>query len=138
MLPLVPGELTPACHPDLIRRTGLSEPADLADHTLLHETDEAAWKEWLLQAGVPDLQPARKEYYEDTNVRQQTAIAGGGVVLVCPQLISQEVAEGKLVLPFDISLNSYGYYFITPPDSRGIPQVCEFARWIEWEARKPT
>ena len=136
MLLLVPGDLTPACHPDLIRRTGLSEPADLADHTLLHETDETAWQEWLQLAGVPELNPKRKEYYEDTNVRQHTAIAGGGVVLVCPRLIQHDIATGKLVLPFDIKLDSYGYYLIISPDSRDTPQVREFARWIELEARK--
>ena len=86
---------------------------------MLHENDETAWQEWLQLAGMPNLKAKHKEYYEDTNVRQQTAIAGGGVVLVCPQLVSHEIAEGKLVLPFDITLDSYGYYLVIPVESRG-------------------
>ncbi len=132
---LIRGDLTPACHPDLLRDPGLSTPAALAHHTLLHESDESAWREWLCVAGEPDLQPKRKEFHEDTNVRQQTAMAGAGVVLVCPALVADDVAAGRLVLPFDIHLNIWSYYLIIPPDRMMIPNVRRFANWIEQEVQ---
>lgn len=128
---LLRGSLTPACHPDLLHNPGLSTPATLAHHTLLHETDERAWREWLRMAGEPNLQPKRKEFYEDTNVRQQAAMVGVGVALVCPDLVAEDVVAGRLIFPFDIHLNTWSYYLIIPPDRMMIPDVERFSNWIE-------
>ena len=132
------GNLTPACHPDLLHTPGLKIPADLAHHTLLHESDESVWWEWLRLAGVPRIQPKRKVFYEDTNVRQQSAVAGAGVALVCPELVADDLAAGRLVLPFDIVLDTWSYYLIIPPDRLMIPNVRRFANWIESEASAST
>ncbi len=132
------GNLTPACHPDLLLTPGLVTPADLVRHTLLHESVESVWWEWLRLAGVPHLQPKRKEFYEDTNVRQQSAVAGAGVVLICPELVADDLAAGRLVLPFDIVLDTWSYYLIIPPDRLMIPNVRHFANWIERQASVST
>ena len=124
---LLGGDLTPACHPSLGE---LSDPADLAGHTLLHERDETSWRAWLDLAGVPDLEPARKEFYEDTNVRQQAAIEGEGFALVCPTLVEDDLAAGRLTCPFDLRLETYGYYLVVPPDRLRVAHVRTFVDWI--------
>ena len=123
---LLAGDLTPACHPDL----RLGQPGDLTHHILLHESDETSWAEWLALAGVPGLSATRKEFYEDTNVRQQAAIEGEGVALVCPPLVADDLAARRLVLPFDLKLKSYAYYLVAPPDRLANPKVKRFVDWL--------
>ena len=127
---LLGGDLTPACHPDLLQGKPLQEPADLASHTLLHETDRRAWREWLLQAGCDTLDVARETFYEDTNVRQQAAMSGAGVALVCPALIESDLQAGRLILPFAESLDSYGYYLVAPPEGETTARIRAFCDWI--------
>ncbi len=130
-----PGNLTPACSPGLITAGApLQVPTDLARHTLLHEAAEASWREWLECAGVPDLEPARKVYYEDTNVRHQATLEAQGFSLVCPSLVRDDLAANRLVCPFDIHLESYGYYLVVPPARRVNATVRKFANWVLAEA----
>ncbi len=133
---LIPGNLTPACGPALL--TGGNrprKPEDLRRHALLHESDERSWLEWLAAAGVPGLQPARQAFYEDTNVRQQAAKEGEGFALVCPELVADEIAAGRLVCPFDIRLETFSYYLLVPPDRFEIPNVRKFVAWLANEAQ---
>ena len=131
---LVAGDLTPACSPSLLAgRSG--DPASLSpslleEAVLLHESNETAWRAWLALAGVGKLHPARNEFHEDTNVRQQLAIAGGGFALVCPTLVADDVAAGRLVLPFAPRLTSYAYYLVIPRSRREERRVRNFASWI--------
>ena len=128
---LVEGALTPACHPALLAGPrALRTPADLGHHTLLHETDDKSWLEWLAKAGEPGLDPAHKQFYEDTNVRQQAAIEGQGVALVCPRLAADDLAAGRLACPFDIRLDSYSYYLVVPPNRLDVPNVRKFVNWL--------
>ena len=128
---LVAGNLTPACHPSLLE--GLEQPYDpriLQHFVLLHETDAVSWQEWLQLAGVPDLRPVRNEFYSDTNVRQQAAIEKQGVALVCPELVADDINEGRLVCPFPQHLDSYSYYLIVPEDRMNIAKVRSFVHWL--------
>ncbi len=128
---IVSGNLTPACHPSLLE--GIDDPTDpllLQRFALLHETDVTSWQEWLQLAGVDGLVPLRNEYYSDTNVRQQAAIEKQGFALVCPALIRDDIAEGKLVCPFEQSLDSYSYYLIVPEDRLNIAKVRDFVHWL--------
>jgi LysR family glycine cleavage system transcriptional activator len=134
---LLPGNLTPACHPCLL--DGIADPSDpniLAQFALLHETDTVSWQEWLSLAGVPDLQPLRNEYYSDTNVRQHASVNKQGFSLVCPELIRDEIMEGTLVCPFNQYLDNYGYYLRVPEDRLQIPNVRKFVNWLEKEVSK--
>lgn len=132
---LIDGNLTPACRPSLIQDRETIVPADLTEHALLYERDERSWHEWLSLADVPDLRPRRREYYEDTNVRQQAAIEGEGWALVCPRLVVDDLEAGRLVCPFNIHLKTYSYYLVVPPDRRTLPKVRTFTDWISNEAR---
>ena len=131
---LVAGNLTPACHPSLLEGIeDSSDPRLLQQFALLHETDVTSWQEWLQLAGADDLVPLRNEYYSDTNVRQQAAIEKQGFALVCPELIADDIAAGKLVCPFQQQLESYSYYLIVPEDRMNIAKVRDFVHWLkEW------
>ncbi len=131
---LVPGNLTPACHPSLLE--GIDNSADpliLSRFSLLHETNDSSWREWLALAGVPDLKPARAPIYDDTNVRQRAAAEKHGFALVCPALIKEELAQGELVCPFSQYLDRWAYYLIVPEDRLGIRRVRAFVDWLTRE-----
>lgn len=128
---LVKGNLTPACHPSLL--DGIEQPYSphiLERFALLHETDALSWEEWLDLAGEAMLKPIRNEYYSDTNVRQQAAIEKQGFALVCPELVQDDIEEGKLVCPFNLKLDSYAYYLIVPEDRMNITKVRSFVHWL--------
>jgi len=127
---LVEGNLTPACHPEMLERFNTIEPAILEQSVLLHEKDVTAWREWLALAHLPDLVPLKNEYYSDTNVRQQASIEKHGWSLVCPDMVKDDIAEGRLVCPFDLFLNDYSYYLIVPDDRMNITKVRNFVYWL--------
>lgn len=134
---LLQGNLTPACHPSLLQqREGVIEPSDLVDFALLHEADEESWRAWLAAASVPDLMAARNHYYDDANVRHEAAIRGEGMALVCPSLAQEEIATGVLVCPFDIHLDSYAYYIVSPPHSVESLAARTVKTWLLDEVRK--
>ena len=132
---LLPGRLTPACHPDLARGGPLA-PRDLEAFPLLHEADEGSWQDWLAAAGVPDLKADRNHYYDDTNVRQEAATKGEGFALVCPALVEEELAAGLLVCPFDIHLETYAYYVVVPNHSVDSPATRMVRRWLIEESKR--
>lgn len=128
---LLDGNLTPACSPRLLEGDGaITQPGDLARHTLLHESRERTWPEWLAAAGVPGLAPANSEFYDDTNVRQEAAIRGEGVALVCPSLVADDIAARRLVCPLDLSLDTHAYYLRVSPQRRALPNVRVFVDWL--------
>ncbi|WP_282606844.1 LysR substrate-binding domain-containing protein [Pelagibius sp. Alg239-R121] len=132
---LWPGDLSPACSPDILKgEMTVTKPSDLAKHKLLHENDERSWQEWLTAAGEPNLWAGGKLFFEDSNVRHSAAIAGEGFALVCPSLIEDDLNSGQLVCPFDARLDSYAYYIIAPANRMKIPAVKKFVTWILNEA----
>lgn len=134
---LFPGNLTPAVSPSLLNGSHpIKVPKDLENHRLLHESTERTWPEWLGVAGVPGLKPAGREFYDDTNVRQEAAIAGEGVVLVCPRLVEDDISKGRLVCPFDISIDSFSYYLRISPHAKERRSVRLFANWLFDQASK--
>ena len=131
---LVEGDLVPACSPALVNGDfPVKQPADLAGHALLHGDDAQAWRDWFALAGVAGLTARRNHVFDDTNVRQEAAIAGEGFSLVCPHLIGDDIAAGRLVCPFDIRLDAYAYFLLTPKRSPG-PQTRKFTAWLLDEA----
>lgn len=133
---LVPGNLTPACHPSLLKDYPVpSDPLILQHFALLHETQGGTWQDWLAQAGVPDLKPQRNEYYSDTNVRQQAAIEKLGFALVCPDLIADDLREGRLICPFEHKLQDLDYYLVVPEDRLALPNVRHFVHWLTQEVK---
>ena len=131
---LVEGDLVPACSPKLLNGGApVGQPADLAAHALLHGDDARAWRDWLALAGVPGLTARRNHVFDDTNVRQEAAIAGEGFCLVCPHLIAEDIAAGRLVFPFDIPLDAYAYFLLVPKRPAGA-QSKKFTAWLLDEA----
>jgi LysR family glycine cleavage system transcriptional activator len=99
---LFAADLTPVCRPDLAKR--LLSPKDLEEETLIRVTHAPEdWPLWLTAAGVPQLSakgPAL-EYYSQA---LQAALDGVGVAMGIHPYIEDDIAAGRLVTPFPLSV----------------------------------
>ena len=128
---LLNAELSPVCSPALLTGVhALYTSADLRYHTLLHEENYFDWSQWLAKAGVHDVDLHHGLIIDDSNVRLQAAIDGQGVALGCFPLISDDIAAGKLVRLFDLSLDEFAYYIVYPVGALNNTKVKAFRNWL--------
>lgn len=144
--PLFQTDVIPVCSPALLDGPRpLREPADLAEHTLLHvswssqDVTWPVWRMWLLAAGVDGVDAERGPRFNDLGLVMQTAIAGHGVALVPIVLAADDLAAGRLVRPFELSVPvDFGYYIVCPKHRMKEPKVSAFAAWLREEAAMTT
>lgn len=134
---LMTEDIFPVCSPRLL--TGphaLRTPDDLRHHTLLHDDFRVDWRLWLLAAGVKDIDPTRGPTFSDSSMVVQAAVEGQGVALARSVLSATDLAAGRLVKPFDVSLPArWAYYFVCPVATRDNPRIAAFRDWLLAEAR---
>lgn len=128
----LPETRIPVCSPGLLERLPLAAPEDLASHTLLHAaTLPGVWTQWLVAARVPELTPAGSVTLEHFYLTLQGALDGVGVAMGPTALVADDVAAGRLVLPFAgpaLPARSYCAYV---PDARADdPAVQAFCGWL--------
>ena len=133
---LMTEEIFPVCSPALLADgPPLEKPPDLRRHTLLHDEMREDWRMWLLAAGVGGVDPTRGPGYHHSNLVMQAAMAGEGVALGRSVLVADELAAGRLVKPFDVSLPAeYAYYVVYPEAAAGRPKVRALRDWLLAEA----
>ena len=136
--------LFPVCSPELLKGAKrLKEPKDLQQFTLIHLDWEAQgavwpnWRMWMLAAGVKDFNDTRGLHFSQTSLALQAAIDGHGVALGDSTLVGDDLAAGRLVKPFELSLRSpaqFAYHLITRRDTAERPMTKAFRNWIIAEA----
>jgi LysR family glycine cleavage system transcriptional activator len=126
--------LMPVCAPAMAAR--LREPADLARVTLLHEEMAPLprfpdWATWLEAAGVPDVNHDKGPRFSHTHILLQAAIDGQGVALAQMLFAADDIAEGRLVVPFDLRLaTGYAYYVVCLAAAADRPKIRAFREWV--------
>ncbi|QRE75714.1 transcriptional regulator GcvA [Methylobacterium aquaticum] len=125
-------ERIPVCSPALLERLPLDNPSQLARHTLLHAaTLPGIWPHWLAAAGVPDLEPQASITLEHVYLTLQAALDGLGVAMGPTRLVADDVAAGRLMLPFaGPALPARSYYTYVPEARRDDPVVRAFCEWL--------
>ena len=108
----------------------LKTPADLAHHTLLHDQMREDWQMWLEHAGVT-VAPGRSLGFSHSNMVFDAAIDGLGVALGRSIMVADDLAAGRLVKPFNLSLKAeFTYYLVCPPTHVARPKVKAFRDWV--------
>jgi LysR family transcriptional regulator, glycine cleavage system transcriptional activator len=127
----------PVCSPKLLKgRYPLRAPADLARHTLLHDVFTIDWAIWLHSAGIDNIEAHRGPTFLSSDHAIQAAVRGEGVVLGRSALIADDLAAGRLVRPFELSLPAgFAYYVVYPQRALQRPSVKAFRDWLMAEAR---
>ncbi|MFQ5545655.1 MAG: transcriptional regulator GcvA [Acidiferrobacterales bacterium] len=139
--PLMAEEVFPVCSPRLLEGPhALRQPDDLKAHTLLHgewtTRAQPDWSMWLLAAGVHDIDASRGPQFSLAGMAIQAAIEGHGVALAGSVLVADDLAAGRLVKPFDLSVPvSFGYYLVCAKTAVNRPRIIAFREWLIAEAR---
>jgi LysR family glycine cleavage system transcriptional activator len=138
-------EVFPVCSPALLAGAHpIRHPQDLAFHTLLHDhsryTDVSNpdWASWLALAGVQGIDPARGPSFWPSHLVIKAAVDGLGVALAKKGWVETDLAEGRLVRPFALSLPvEFAYHIVYPEARAGNMQIMTFVEWIREELAAP-
>ena len=130
---LMDEEIFPVCSPALLEgEHPLQEPSDLRHHVLIHDEGHGDWRKWLVAANVHDVNPDKGPVYTDSAMAVQSAMEGDGVALARSRLVRDDIARGRLRVPFDISQPSgFSYYVVYPDDRRVSGSMQSFIEWLQ-------
>jgi LysR family glycine cleavage system transcriptional activator len=128
--------VAPLCSPATAAGAAGSSLADfLAEVELLHlkldhQPRELLWRSYLSQRGIS--LPLNDGLAFDTSIAlARYAITSGGAFLGDVDMFAAELAEGRLVMPFDaIAEDGYGYYLKLHADDLADPEIAAFRTWL--------
>lgn len=127
---LIADSRVPVCAPALA--AGLSRPADLARQTLLqHSTRPRGWADWFAMMGLDGIDGFRGPRFHHHAMVAEAAAQGMGVALMPRFLVGEEIARGRLLVPFDQALDSGEHYVLAYPEaSADLPALRLFRDWL--------
>lgn len=138
---LLPIHMTPVCSPAFLKGDGLANPADLLRFPLLHadvgghEFGEE-WRTWLFAAGIEDIPRFEGLSFHDPGLALQAAIDGLGIAIAYDELAAAEIASGRLVKPFPLTVrHAFSYYVVYPEARRHDALIGSFRRWAIFETQ---
>ncbi len=125
-----------ACAPALLSGDNpLREPADLAQHSLIHDDNGQAWRALLEQLKVDAPMAGRGVFYADPGLALQVAVEGRGVIVAGSILAAKDLAAGRLVIPFNCIIpHRKSYHFYYPQQALAQRKVKLFRDWIQDQA----
>ena len=136
----------PVCSPALLAsKRPLKQPRDLLQHRLIHVEWSGQgitwpnWRMWMLAAGVADFNETRGLHLDNSSLALQAAIEGQGVALGDSSLVSDDLAAGRLVQPFALTIKGppqFAYYVISPAATQDDTLIRSFREWILGEAAR--
>lgn len=118
----------PVCAPALA--VTLATPADLRGQTLLHDESAQTWSLWLAEVGVEGIDATRGPRFHDVALALDAAMAGQGVAMGDDVLCARDIAAGRLVRLFDVSVPRSWYWLAMPEDRRLSPAAGAFRAWL--------
>lgn len=132
---LMADELFPVCSPSLLRGDKpLRQPEDLRGYPLLHTSNANSddWRLWLTAAGLPaDIAKQPGITFDMIFMTIQAAIDGIGVAMGRTSYVQDDIAKGRLVVPFKIALPAdAGFYLVSPEGRREAPKLAAFRQWV--------
>jgi LysR family glycine cleavage system transcriptional activator len=125
-------EFTPLCSPALLNRLdGLPDPAAVMQANLLHLGEFEDWEAWFRLAGLPETAARTGQRFSDMNFVYAATLASQGIAMGDEFICQEAMAQGILVRPFDLAIQSpRSYYLIVPPEKATNPTVIAFRNWM--------
>ena len=133
---LVPIDFTPMCSPGFLARHGGAITLETLQSLPWISPQDPWWPHWLREAGVnvpPG--PPRVGVRLDSQAHEgHAAMAGQGVAMLTPFFWRNDLAEGRLVRPFEqVSTRGYAYWLVYPDHRRNVPKIKRFREWLHAE-----
>lgn len=124
--------MTPVCNPALLEASSIRAPSDLPAALLLQEESRRYWMEWLTAAGVShDVRPEGPTL--GLHLTVPAAEAGQGFALADEIIAGDALVSGRLVRPFAVSIESYGYYVVRAADRKETRPMAALRLWLQAE-----
>lgn len=132
---LTADQLFPVCSPKLLEgKHPLRCPEDLAHHALLHSSGgyDDDWRLWLTAAGLPaDLSKQPGLAFDMIFMTLQAAIDGYGVAMGRTTYVEADLASGRLIVPFKMTLPAdAGFYLVSPEAMAETRKLKLFRDWL--------
>jgi DNA-binding transcriptional LysR family regulator len=125
------------CHPQIAAaQRGQDLAAFIEANELIHVRIAGTprhqfWGEFVRHNGLGALNVERGLVFDTAVLAAQYALGGQGIALLDPNLFTEELRQGRLVKPFEPTLDDgYGYYLITHPEGLADTAIALFRSWL--------
>ncbi|WP_232452706.1 LysR substrate-binding domain-containing protein [Burkholderia ubonensis] len=128
------------CSPALLSAgPPLRAPRDVLRHTLCHADCEVdgviwpRWSAWMAAAGIHGFDDSRCVAFPDSSHVVQAVTDGAAVGLAEPQMIARDLADGRLVRLFDVSVAvapGVAYHVVYPERTQDDPRIVALRDWL--------
>lgn len=130
-------DFTPMCAPSFLRRCEEQlgrkvTPADLPGLPLISPEDDW-WDHWFAAAGVGAEGRNKKPGLRlDSQADEGHAAMGGrGFVLLTPAFWTNDIRDGRLTQPFELTATAgFRYWLCVAPERRQVPKIKRFREWL--------
>lgn len=124
--------LLPVCSPQLLlSEHPLKDPADMAYHTLLHDTSRRDWLAYTRQLGLQHINVQQGPIFSHSAMVVQAAVHGQGIALVNNVMAQTEIEAGRLVCPFnDVLISKNSFYLVCQDSQAELGKIAAFRQWI--------
>ncbi|WP_294121846.1 LysR substrate-binding domain-containing protein [Sphingomonas sp.] len=130
-------DFSPMCAPSFWKR--MTEqlgrpptPADLPNLPLISPEDYW-WDKWFEAAGVEGAdRPKKPGLRLDSQADEgHTAMGGQGLVLLTPAFWKNDIKDGRLCQPFELTATAgFRYWLCIAPERRNVPKIKRFREWL--------
>ncbi|GAA6159322.1 transcriptional regulator GcvA [Ruegeria sp. HU-ET01832] len=132
--------LTPVMTPELAVQfpspESLREAPLIFDDSIAFLRPPSDWPTWFRAVGV-DFNPQHGAHFSNADHAIDAAVAGVGVVLGRRAMIIKDLAEGRLVAPFKVAIETMGRFrFLCLKGAENRPQIAAFRDWFMSEIEK--
>lgn len=130
-------DFTLMCTPSFLQRTEAElgrklELSDIPALPLISPQDDW-WCHWFAATGIaPPATPRGAGLRLDSQADEGHAAMGGqGVALLTPAFWQGDIADGRLIQPFELTATAgYRYWLVTAPGRSKLPKIKRFREWL--------
>ena len=129
--------LTILCHPNTAAAhrdrdlAGFIEANEIVHVRIADQARHHLWSQFARHNSLAGVNIERGLVVDTAVLAAQYALSGQGLALLDPNLFAEEISSGRLVRPFDVTLDDdYGYYLITHPEGLGDTAIALFRSWL--------
>lgn len=127
-------QVTPVLSPELKQPESIS---DLFDYALIHQSNRITWQQWFQHAGIERDIDHTSMVIDDANLILQAALDGQGVALGILPFVQDELSNGRLVRPFELSIDpGQAYYLLYRKNTLEKPAVKAVRDWLVEQVRR--
>lgn len=125
------------CHPSVAaRHAGKTLAQFIEANELVHVRvadlpRHHMWSEFAKHQGLTGVNVERGLVFDTALMAVQYVLSGEGIAMTDANLFSEDLRNGRLVRPFDVTHeNGFGYYLITQPETLSDTAIALFRSWL--------